>query len=1184
MERQPGPQKRAKTYKCPACGKNVCKSQASVCCATCPSWAHLSCTGLAALPRVPGQWSCSACVPAAPPSLPPLPSQPTRARRTAGQRPPSRSGAEPPPARAPPPSCYVCSRPIYRNHKPVACATCPSACHKKCFARTAAGLCPPCASKGGVGAASASRPLRPLQTLTVLQLNVNGVRCKLPELVSFLHELAPDVACLQESKLHAGCDDPAVPGYSVLRRDRGAGGGGLLTLVREGLPHTLALGAVGDGVAELLAVDVSVRGPAVRVLNVYIPPRDSCPANYRADFGALLRDDCERLVVVGDFNAHHPSWYSSQDSDDRGEALLVESGSLVVLNGDEPTRLPLRGRPTSPDISLCSPALAPSAVWQVRTRLSSDHLPITCTFGLARCREERRTRTFLNFRKADWPLYAGLVEDGLRGFLPEQFPTPIAAARALTSVLTKASRRCVPAGRVPRFKPCSSPELRALIAERDALRTLRHDDAALPALNSRVAELSGRLKREAFERRLSDATIRDDPARFWSLLRSLAPGRLPSAGGCALRSGGRIFSTNPEKAEVFARVYHAVGSPPRGRLRRQVARSLRRLTLSAGDAPFSVGDVEEELKEIGSSRALGPDGLADLHLRHLGPVAATALHRLFSALWSRCAVPGLWKTATVVPLPKAGKALDSPGDFRPIALLSPLAKLMERLILRSVAPALPLAAHQHGFRAGHSTSTALSAVVEFVVEGFNRSKPCDRSLLAQLDFSRAYDTVYVPVVLRELGRLDLPTSTVRWIAAFLNGRTSRVRVGESCSRPYSLRAGVPQGSVLAPALFNLVMSTAPAPARPLELVTYADDLSALSRARDFRDAAPPLQRYLDAVAEWSASAGLRLSAGKCTRSLFTTDPCEVNLPPPPLSAGGVDLVYARNPRVLGVTLSPDLSASAHVRDVAARATARCGFIKALTGHGAAVSVEDRIVVYKTFVRPVIDYAAQSWCHLAGDSHLGLLQRVQNTCLRAALGATASTPTAHLHNESRVVDVRAHLQLKACQHQLRVENPTHPCHALSVPRPARRHAYQRGPAAAADLLRRALANRDPSDPGPSLRALHAVFTAQSLARLPRPAEAPDGVDESERELPDAVRRRLSQLRSGHCALLRSYAHRIGLSPDPSCPRCGARSETSPHLFSCPGTATLNADQLSYADLWRRPVLAARFLLASGVLSL
>lgn len=51
----------------------------------------------------------------------------------------------------------------------------------------------------------------------------------------------------------------------------------------------------------------------VDVLNVYIPPVNSCESRYLPNISQFL--DANNLLVLGDVNAHYYLWYSVLDND-----------------------------------------------------------------------------------------------------------------------------------------------------------------------------------------------------------------------------------------------------------------------------------------------------------------------------------------------------------------------------------------------------------------------------------------------------------------------------------------------------------------------------------------------------------------------------------------------------------------------------------------------------------------------------------------------------------------------------------------------------------------------------------------------------------------------------------------------------------------------------------------------------
>ncbi|KAH7698463.1 AP-like endonuclease/reverse transcriptase [Aphelenchoides avenae] len=74
--------------------------------------------------------------------------------------------------------------------------------------------------------------------------------------------------------------------------------------------------------------------------------------------------------------------------------------------------------------------------------------------------------------------------------------------------------------------------------------------------------------------------------------------------------------------------------------------------------------------------------------------------------------------------------------------------------------------------------------------------------------------------------MGMPTCIVRWVHGFLSDRRARVRIDDTNSRSFPLKAGTPQGSVLSPILFlifvNDILDDMPA---DVEASLYADDLA-----------------------------------------------------------------------------------------------------------------------------------------------------------------------------------------------------------------------------------------------------------------------------------------------------------------------------------------------------------------------
>jgi hypothetical protein len=206
----------------------------------------------------------------------------------------------------------------------------------------------------------------------------------------------------------------------------------------------------------------------------------------------------------------------------------------------------------------------------------------------------------------------------------------------------------------------------------------------------------------------------------------------------------------------------------------------------------------------------------------LGPRCLLFLTELFNLSVFHANIPVVWKSAIVVPVLRPGKSLELSSLYRPISLLSPAVKLLERLLLPAVTAALPKHESQHGYNPMHSTVTPLLPISTAVAIGFNGTKPAQRSAVVDIDRSKAFDLVDHTLLIEEISGSDLLSNLVSWLSAYIRGRTVRCSYNGAISSPHNIHLGVPQGSVLSPALFNFFISDCPTLAGMH--IYYADEI------------------------------------------------------------------------------------------------------------------------------------------------------------------------------------------------------------------------------------------------------------------------------------------------------------------------------------------------------------------------
>jgi hypothetical protein len=274
--------------------------------------------------------------------------------------------------------------------------------------------------------------------------------------------------------------------------------------------------------------------------------------------------------------------------------------------------------------------------------------------------------------------------------------------------------------------------------------------------------------------------------------------------------------------------------------------------------PFTTALTTDVIRQSSNSTAAGPDGLTSLLLKHLGPHGLSYLTSLYNLSINTANLPQIWKTANIIPIPKPGKSLHLSTSYRPISLLSPDIKILERLLLLFVnSPAYPLSSTQHGFRPFRYTTSALLPLATVAANGFDEKKPPTRTGAVAVDISKAFDAVNHTLLLKQVSSSDINSNVVRWLATYLRGRSASCLYHSSKSPPLIIHSGVPQGSVLSPTLFNLFVSDFPNLASLTE--SFADDFTVGESSSSLPIITAALCETLSLIESWADSKDLSIA-------------------------------------------------------------------------------------------------------------------------------------------------------------------------------------------------------------------------------------------------------------------------------------------------------------------------------------
>ena len=271
--------------------------------------------------------------------------------------------------------------------------------------------------------------------------------------------------------------------------------------------------------------------------------------------------------------------------------------------------------------------------------------------------------------------------------------------------------------------------------------------------------------------------------------------------------------------------------------------------------------VKEKLTHLKSTSSPGPDGIHPQVLKEAAEQLAKPLAILFNKSLDVSCLPDVWKLGVVVPIHKKGDRQQA-SNYRPVSLTSIPRKVLESLIRDCLMSHLEdeqqLSRHQHGFRPKRScTSQLLEALDEWssCLEG---GDPVDA---LYLDFRKAFDSVPHQRLLLKVESYGVSGKLKQWIASFLSGRHQQVVIRGCSSLWAPVTSGVPQGSVLEPALFIMYINDLPESVHS-SINIFADDTK-LYHNVSLSSGSEQLQQDLNALVAWSDKWQLPFSETKC---------------------------------------------------------------------------------------------------------------------------------------------------------------------------------------------------------------------------------------------------------------------------------------------------------------------------------
>jgi hypothetical protein len=373
---------------------------------------------------------------------------------------------------------------------------------------------------------------------------------------------------------------------------------------------------------------------------------------------------------------------------------------------------------------------------------------------------------------------------------------------------------------------------------------------------------------------------------------------------------------------------------------------------SLNDINFEENDLEMACKELKLNSAAGPDEIPAIMLQKCRKQLSKPLHLLWLHSFETGIIPQNLKMAFVTPIYKGG-GKSKPSNYRPVALTSHIIKVFEKVIKNKMNQFLEdnqlMNTGQHGFRRGRSCLSQLLSHYSRIIDILETGNGAD---VLYLDFAKAFDKVDHGVLLQKLTKIGIIGKVQSWLKAFITNRNQKVVIEGVQSDQTAVISGVPQGSVLGPLLFLILLSDIDNNVTNSTITSFADDTRITGKISNGNDV-QQLQQDLSTVSNWAETNNMLFNDSKFELLRYGVKIPEVNY----ITSSGHIIERLQEVRDLGIIMSDDATFSSHITKITKTARIISGWILRV------FSARDRITMltlFKSLVLPHLEYCCILW--------------------------------------------------------------------------------------------------------------------------------------------------------------------------------------------------------------------------------
>ena len=332
--------------------------------------------------------------------------------------------------------------------------------------------------------------------------------------------------------------------------------------------------------------------------------------------------------------------------------------------------------------------------------------------------------------------------------------------------------------------------------------------------------------------------------------------------------------------------------------------------------------------------------------------------------------PNCLKLANITPVFKKGPRT-SKNNYRPVSILPIFSKIFERLLSRQLSEFFDniLSKFQCGFRKGYGTQHCLLLMLEIWKEATDNNKAFGALLT---DLSKAFDCLSHDLLIAKLYAYGLDIYALNILQDYLHNCKQRTKV-DSFYRSYeAILSGVPQGSILAPLLFNIFMCGMFLILNTIYFTDYTDDNTPFVVRDNIADVIKALKEIGENLVNWFSNNKMKLNTDKFYLLSNSQEPNTLKI-------GDLHINNSLSEKLLRITFDCKLKFNKHIENISQKASQKLNTLAILAPY---MGTTKKGILMNAFFKSQFNYCllVRMCCNSSLNTKIN---RLHERCLRIA---------------------------------------------------------------------------------------------------------------------------------------------------------------------------------------------------------